>query len=314
MRIGRGTVLETYNNCKGWFMIFRLKTDAQAGNRTNTLDYQGSRPGSLVIGSQEHKELFCRFFIDTHIKFDPAAIEWPELDEGSLKLLHSLPVWAQAMETERMGTCTIESWAERETDPLIRQAVTLQGQEEARHAVIIQGLTKRYGIALPTLPPLAVPVDPEWDFLRFGYSECFDAFFTGALFAIAKDSGLVPRALVETFEPVIQEEARHVLFFVNWEAYHQARSPFWQRPWRLGRGALERVFQALKRLKIALGAHTNKDFTMKAHELITTEISPRRFLELCLAENARRLDRYDARLLRPRLVPTIAKALCRVLR
>src|SRR5262249_49512486 len=79
------------------------------------------------------------------------------------------------------------------------------------------------------------------------------------------------------------------------------------------RGALERVLQAYKRLKIALGVRTNKDFTMKAHQQITTEITPRRFLELCLAENARRLDRYDARLVRPRLVPTIAKAFCRLL-
>ena len=56
-----------------------------------------------------------------------------------------------------------------------------------------------------------------------------------------------------------------------------------------------------------------RDFAMKAHQQITTEITPRGFLELCLVENDRRLDRYDARLLRPRLVPTIAKALCRVL-
>ena len=117
-------------------MGFRLKTDAQPGNGTDTLDYQDSQSGSLSIGSEEHKKLFCRFFIDTHIKFDPAAIEWPELDEVSLKLLHSLPIWAQAMETERMGTCTIQSCATLETDPLIREAVTLLAQEEARHAAI----------------------------------------------------------------------------------------------------------------------------------------------------------------------------------
>src|SRR5262249_27286138 len=59
-------------------------------------------PASLVVGSQEHKELFCRFFIDTHVAFDPATIAWPTLDEDSYKQLHSLPVWAEAIETERM--------------------------------------------------------------------------------------------------------------------------------------------------------------------------------------------------------------------
>jgi hypothetical protein len=266
--------------------------------RTHSLVLQNSRSIPVVVGSPEHKELFCRFFIDTHI---------------SLKLLHSLPVWGEAMETECLGTCTIQSCAIVQTDPLIRQAMTVLAQEEARHAAIIQGLTKHYGIPMPNLPPPVPPVDAEWEFLRFGYSECFDAFFTGALFAIASDSGLVPRSLVEMFEPVIQEEARHVLFFVNWEAYHRAQSPLWQRPKRLGRGALERILQAHKRLKIALGARTNKNFTLKTHQKIITNITPRQFLELCLAENARRLDPYDARLIRPRLVPTIAKALCRVL-
>ncbi|HEY7318063.1 MAG TPA: ferritin-like domain-containing protein, partial [Candidatus Binatia bacterium] len=215
-------------------------------------------------------------------------------------MLHSLPVWTEAMETERVGTCTIQSCATLETDPLVRETLMLLAQEEARHAAIIQGLTARYGIPLPDLPPPQPPADAEWEFLRFGYSECFDAFFTCALFAIARDSGLVPRPLVDTFEPVMQEEARHVLFFVNWEAYHQAQSPLWQRPVRLIRGALERVLQAHKRLRIALGARTNKNFTMQAHQEITKEFTPRRFLDLCLAENARRLDCYDARLVRPR--------------
>ncbi|HEY1232052.1 MAG TPA: ferritin-like domain-containing protein [Candidatus Binatia bacterium] len=281
--------------------------------QTRSLVPQNNPSNPLVVGSPEHKELFCRFFIDTHRTFDPAAIEWPELDEGSLKLLHSLPVWAEAMETECLGTCTIQSCATLQTDPLIRQAMTLLAQEEARHAAIIQGLTKHYEISMPNLPPPVPPVDAEWEFLRFGYSECFDAFFSCAVFAIASDSGLVPRSLVEIFEPVIQEEARHVLFFVNWEAYYRTQSAFWQRSKHLGRGALERILQAQKRLKIALGARTNKNFTLKTHQKIITNIAPRQFLELCLAENARRLDPYDARLIRPRLVPTIAGILCRIL-
>jgi len=86
-------------------------------------------------------------------------------------------------------------------------------------------------------------------------------------------------------------------------------SPFLQRPKR--RRSIGKEFY--RRLKIALGARTNKNFTLKAHQKITTDITPHQFLELCLVENVRRLDRYDARLVRPRLVPTIAKALCRIL-
>jgi len=271
-------------------------------------------PKALVVGSQEHKELFCRFFLETHVPFDPATIDWPALDEDSLKRLHSLPVWSEAIATERLATCTIETWAPFETDPLIRQAVALQGYEEARHAATVQGLITHYGIAIPTLPPAQSPVDPEWAFLRLGYSECFDAFFTFALFAIARDSGFFPDVLVDRFEPVMQEEARHILFFVNWEAYCRARSPLWQRPTHVWRGTLGRVLQVWHRAHSALRVRGDKNFTMTGHQAITTDITPRRFLELCLAENTRRLGRYDARLLRPRLVPGIARALCRVLR
>jgi hypothetical protein len=270
-------------------------------------------PRSLIVGSQEHKELFCRFFLDTHVAFEPDTITWPKIDEDSLKRLHSLPVWNAAVATERAATCTIQTWAPFETDALIREAIVLQGYEESRHAAIIQGLTSRYGIPVSPLPSPPAPADPEWAFMRLGYSECFDAFFTFALFAIARDSGFFPAVLVEKFEPVMQEEARHILFFVNWEAYRQAQRPLWQRPRSIWRGALGRVLQVWRRVQGAMGARADKDFTMKGHQSIRMDITPRRFLELCLAENAHRLDRYDTRLLRPRLVPTIAQALCKVL-
>ena len=270
-------------------------------------------PRPLIVGSQEHKELFCRFFVDTHVAFEPATMQWPEIDEESLKRLHSLPVWSEAVATECAATCTIQTWAPLETDPLIREAVALQGYEEARHAAIIQGLTTRYALPVSPPSPPQVPADPEWAFMRLGYSECFDAFFTFALFAIARDSGFFPPALVERFEPVMQEEARHILFFVKWEAYRQAQSPPWQRPCHIWRRALGRVLQVWRRVQGAIGASGDKDFTMKGHQSLRMDITPRRFLELCLAENAQRLDRYDARLLRPRLVPTIAQALCKLL-
>jgi hypothetical protein len=49
------------------------------------------------------------------------------------------------------------------------------------------------------------------------------------------------------------------------------------------------------------------DFAMRGHQAIDTSISPRAFLDVCLRENDRRLGRYDPRLLRPALVPAVAR-------
>jgi hypothetical protein len=263
----------------------------------------------ITIGSQAHKELMCHFFIDSHVAFDPATVCWPALRAAELEQLRSLPFWAEAVATERMTACTIQALAPLQTDPLLHAAIALQGLEEQRHAALLQHLTSYYGIPVPWQPALQPPADVEWAFLCTGYSECFDAFFTFALFAIARDTGFFPSALVDIFEPVMQEEARHILFFVNWEAYCQVQRPFWQRPRHLWRGAVGRGLQVWHRLQMARGMGGQGDFTLKGHQALSTTISPRRFLQLCMQENDRRLGPYDARLLRPRLVPSLARAL-----
>jgi hypothetical protein len=174
-------------------------------------------------------------------------------------------------------------------------------------------MTDHYGMAVPPQPEPQPPADVEWAFLRTGYGECFDSFFAFGLFAIAKDSGFFPPTLVDLFEPTVQEEARHILFFVNWVAYSRARRSLRQRPVHLWRCALGMGLQVWSRVQTARGMG-NGDFTLTGHQSINTSISPRSFLETCLRENERRFSLYDRRLLRPQLVPTIAKTLCRGLR
>jgi len=120
-------------------------------------------------------------------------------------------------------------------DPLIREAIALNAFEERRHKLVLENMIRFYGIEIDPDESYVPPADPVWTYLCTGYGECFDSFFAFGLFKIAKDSGYYPAELIEVFEPVIQEEARHILFFVNWAVYAQAQRNIAVRPAFAGR-------------------------------------------------------------------------------
>jgi hypothetical protein len=190
--------------------------------------------------------------------------------------------------------------ADVERDPELREAIALQGYEEGRHAALLESLLAHYGIEIPDGAGER-PRDAEWGFLRMGYGECFDSFFAFGLFRLAADSGIFPAPLVARFDGVMQEEARHILFFTNWVAYRRLHLPFHRKARFLVRRGLGISLQALGRVKTALqlrDADDGDDFTMQVPDTIG-DVTLRRLAETCLTENARRLAGYDARLLRP---------------
>lgn len=279
----------------------------------------------LVIGSSEHKELFCRTFVETHDPFLPSEIRWPDLDSQGLERLKGLPVWNEAARTEAATAVKVHALGRAETDPVLAEAICLQGFEEARHADVIQRLTRHYGIPVDSFPPPEEPRNPTWTFLRTGYGECLDSFFAFGLFDLGKRSEFFPAGIISVFETIMQEEARHILFIVNWAAYLRAQRPMPLRPIFDTRRAWNIVAQAFDRLKGAMqmagggkkdgeeGRAASQDgFTLKSHAAFG-DFSLRSFLELCLAENARRFAPYDARLLRPVLVPSVVRTVVRIL-
>lgn len=264
---------------------------------------------TLRIGSAEHKELLCRFFVESHDPYKPEELAWPALSETERARLAALPIWEEAVNTEAYTALAVLTMGKAEKDPVLSRAISLQGYEEQRHADILRMLTQKYGIDVPPAAPKA-PEDPNWAFMRIGYGECFDSFFAFGLFALARDSGFFPPSLVEMFEPVMAEEGRHIIFHVNWVAYNQAQLGYASRPSYVFKRGLAMWLQMVSRFKTALrvkGDVEQENFTMNAHKSFG-DISPREFVELCLAENEKRLKPYDPRLLRPAFVPAVAKA------
>jgi hypothetical protein len=263
--------------------------------------------GPIRFGSEEHKRLFCTMLLDTFNPYRPAVLDWPPLEPETQARLTALPIWDIAVQTENRAGINVCTYAAGIPDPLLRQAVELNGFEERRHRYVLANLVEAYGITLAPEPAYPRPRDPEWAFMVTGYSECIDSFFAFGLFETAKSSGSFPAALVDTFEPVVQEEGRHILFFVNWVAWHRRTMPLWRRPWFELKVLAVWAFLLWERLGIASDvSHGQQDnnFTVNgARQLGGADIDVFKLMDTCLREDARRLGIYDPRLKRPRFVP-----------
>jgi hypothetical protein len=275
-------------------------------------------PGPLPIGGDAHRDAACRMFSETFNPYRPSVIDWPVLAPDALARLTGLPIWDIAVRTEGKARLRMLAYAQSLRDPDWRAAIAHNAWEESRHKDVLSNLVGAYGIALAPEPEYQAPRDAEWAYLVTGYSECVDSFFAFGLFAMAKRSGFFPAELVETFEPVIQEEARHILLFANWLAWHRRRLRWWRRPWFEARVAAVWVFLAWERIGLARGMDgdavaENNNFTLTGGKAVSDDdFSVLLLLRVCLEENDRRFAGYDSRLLRPTTTPAIARMTVRI--
>src|SRR5215469_14885253 len=281
--------------------------------------WAAAAPGPIVPDSEAHKVAFCRMLLDTHNPYKPSIIDWPELDPEARNRLVSLPIWDIAVQTEGKARLRVLSYGEEVADPLLKEAIELDGFEEGRHKEVLANLVQAYGIGLAPEPEYRRPRDPEWAFMVTGFSECSDSVFAFGLFALAKRSGFFPPALVDTFEPVMQEEGRHILFFVNWVAWHRRNLPLWRRPIFSAKILGVWAFLIWERIGLARGfggagdgeggmAPQDNNFTLTGSKSVSAaDLSPGALIDVCLAENDRRLSGYDPRLLRPAVVPRLLR-------
>jgi hypothetical protein len=256
----------------------------------------------MTVGTPEHRDLFCRWFIDTHVTFEPEALPWPALDTVYLERLRAFPFWGYARSIEQRAGRMVTAYAQTIDDPLIREAIAVQGVEETRHGRLMSHVLERYQIDAALLAIEDAPATRE-DFCVFGFGECTDSFIGFGAFAMVRKRGLFPDALLDIFENVLFEEARHITFFTNWYRYEERRA-----------GRDKPVLRTLD----ALGYHVRAIMGTAAGAAetplpklegdIVEGIAPADFLATALAENRRHMAKIPRALLRPRLMPTLATA------
>lgn len=264
----------------------------------------------MTDGSEAHKVLFCQTFIETHRVFEPAALPWPTLDATSIDRLRSIPFWDVALRAERNAGVMVSRFAETLGDPLIRRAMAMQGVEETRHGRLLETMLSVYGI--PVAPEGSGTIDvSERAFIDFGYEECIDSFLGFGIFGLARQIQIFVPELTDIFEYVLLEEARHITFFVNWIAYERACRKM--VPPVVAAATALGYLRAVRRIVTTFqpSAQGNRvkgvGFAAEGAFEIFNGITWRAFLQSCVDESDRYLSVMDPRLLRPRVLPTLAR-------
>jgi hypothetical protein len=264
----------------------------------------------MKIGSCEHKERFCRDFIASHCRFDPATLTWPDLDDLALHRLRAIPFWQEVLYTERRAGAIVDAYAQTIADPLVREAVALQGFEEARHAELLREMVRRYRIAAEERPldePLSA--DLRRAFADFGYGECLDSFLGFGVFKIARRSAFLPEPLFEIFDMLMREETRHIVFFINWMAWQQTargRVAGWLRGANAARYYGRAIGRLIGTVRRGRRANDGRDFSATQAGVFLEGFTLRGFVEACCAEHKRRMAEFDPALLQPRFLPRLA--------
>ena len=264
---------------------------------------------TVKVGSDAHKALFCGQFLRTWQHYDPATLCWPELDDAQLDRLRSVPFWQEVYHTERRAGAIVAAFAPTVQDPMVREAIALQGEEEARHARLIRVMIDRYGLDATEQPIESFPPDLETAFIDFGFGECMDSFLGFGAFKTARQSHFLPEAMFDIFDVLMYEETRHIVFFINYMAWRQVQRGRGAAPMR----ALASAWYCARALSRLLGmvrrgkdAGDGKDFAITEASVFVDGFRFRQFVEDCHRENARRMEAFDPELLQPRLLPAIA--------
>jgi hypothetical protein len=255
--------------------------------------------------------------MQTYTDYDPTTLPWPTLDEEALQRLRSVPFWEEVFYTERRAGAIVAAFTATVEDPVLKEALALQGEEETRHAKLIRVMVEKYGLDAAERPLEDISDNIERRFKDFGFGECLDSFLGFGLFKIALQSEFLPKEMLKIFETLMYEETRHIVFFVNWMAYTEARRGWVARKF-LPVTSLHYYLRAVGRMlglaKRGKELNDGKNFAATQVAMFLDGFNFRQFLEDCYSENGRRMSAFDPELLRPSFLPQLAETALKALR
>jgi hypothetical protein len=101
----------------------------------------------------------CRELVSSFRSYEVQDVRWSELDAQEIARVRAIPCWCEALNTERIAARHIRRMVEAERDAVVREALALQGYEEARHAALFESPMQHDRIDVPVPPPYR-PRDP----------------------------------------------------------------------------------------------------------------------------------------------------------
>jgi hypothetical protein len=294
--------------------IRKNSVHSAAGKPSGGTIRYGGGGAEVRNGSVEHRDLVCREFINSFKSYEVSGLQWPELDRVSAGRVRAIPFWNDALRAEQIAADRARRMAEAEADPALREALALLAYEKGRGAGLIESLMKRYGIKIQRFHGVRRR-GPEWGYMRNGFTEVYDMLLAFGLFRLGAQAQYLPAALIEIFEDLMVEEARHVIFFHNWTILRMRRAPLHQQPLfmirRLASLGLSTLGQMHTGVRVVLNRpfkESAEHFVMRAPSgLLSNAVSFRRFVEIGVGEFDRRMAAFDPSLPRPWLAPTLLR-------
>ena len=257
----------------------------------------------MNIGSYESKKRFCQCLIESHIPDSPDSQPWPMLDPLLIERIQSLPFWGECLLAQHYAAQIVCAFAQTLKDPMVKEAVMLQGEEQKRLVATIQSFLNTYRIPSPALPVIMIPKNLEAAFIEVGYRNALDFFWVDGLRAAACQAKFIPDELNEHFGRLFAEQTRHTIFLVNWMAYQKVKLKKRWGEW-LAAPALWNRSSMLVRLTTAFSPKDIDERPISTRWMM--RFSPETFLNLCLFTQKQRMQTFDTELLQPQLSVNVA--------